>query len=171
MTQIGHKHSRRFTPYLLTLFFFIWVGNLVGLFPEAGNLTGNIAFTLTLGVFTLILTVFNGNKGYWKHIFMPPGVPIALLPIIVPVELFGILTKPASLVVRLFVAITAGHIVILSFIALIFVFESLAVGVASTVMLVFINFIEILVATIQAYVFTLFTAMYVGTAVAEEDHH
>lgn len=171
LTQIGHKHYRRFTPYLLTLFFFIWVGNLVGLFPEAGNLTGNIAFTLTLGLFTLILTVFNGNKGYWKHIFMPPGVPIALLPIIVPVEVLGILTKPASLVVRLFVAITAGHIVILSFIALIFVFESLAVGVASTVMLVFINFIEILVATIQAYVFTLFTAMYVGTAVAEEDHH
>jgi F-type H+-transporting ATPase subunit a len=171
LTQIGHKHYRKFTPYLLTLFFFIWVGNLVGLFPEAGNLTGNIAFTLTLGVFTLILTVFNGNKGYWKHIFMPPGVPLALLPIIVPVEVLGILTKPASLVVRLFVAITAGHIVILSFIALIFVFESLAVGVASTVMLVFINFIEILVATIQAYVFTLFTAMYVGTAVAEEDHH
>lgn len=171
LTQIGHKHYRKFTPYLLTLFFFIWVGNLVGLFPEAGNLTGNIAFTLTLGVFTLILTVFNGNKGYWKHIFMPPGVPLALLPIIVPVEVLGILTKPASLVVRLFVAITAGHIVILSFIALIFVFESMAVGVASTVMLVFINFIEILVATIQAYVFTLFTAMYVGTAVAEEDHH
>jgi F-type H+-transporting ATPase subunit a len=101
LPQIGHKHYRRFTPYLLTLFFFIWIGNLVGLFPEAGNLTGNIAFTLTLGVFTLLLTVFNGNKGYWKHIFMPPGVPIALLPIIVPVEVIGIITKPASLVVRL----------------------------------------------------------------------
>jgi F-type H+-transporting ATPase subunit a len=153
------------------LFSFIWVGNLLGLFPEAGNLTGNIAFTLTLGIFTLLLTVFNGNKGYWKHIFMPPGVPIALLPIIVPVEIIGIFTKPASLVVRLFVAITAGHIVILSFIALIFVFESLAVGVASTVMVVFINMIELLVATIQAYVFTLFTAMYIGTAVAEPEHH
>jgi F-type H+-transporting ATPase subunit a len=171
LAQIGHRHYRRFTPYLLTLFSFIWVGNLLGLFPEAGNLTGNIAFTLTLGIFTLLLTVFNGNKGYWKHIFMPPGVPIALLPIIVPVEIIGIFTKPASLVVRLFVAITAGHIVILSFIALIFVFESLAVGVASTVMVVFINMIELLVATIQAYVFTLFTAMYIGTAVAEPEHH
>lgn len=171
LAQIGQKHYRRFTPYLLTLFSFIWVGNLLGLFPEAGNLTGNISFTLTLGVFTLLLTVFNGNKGYWKHIFMPPGVPLGLLPIIVPVEVIGIFTKPASLVVRLFVAITAGHIVILSFIALIFVFESLAVGVASTVMVVFINMIELLVATIQAYVFTLFTAMYIGTAVAEPEHH
>lgn len=171
LPQIGHKHYRRFTPYLLTLFFFIFVGNLMGLFPEAANLTGNIAFTATLALFTLILTVFNGKKAYWKHIFMPPGVPAALLPVIVPVEIIGIFTKPASLMVRLFVAITAGKIVILSFIALIFVFESVAVGVASTVMIVFINLIKLLVAAIQAFVFTLFSAMYIGMAVVEDDHH
>jgi F-type H+-transporting ATPase subunit a len=147
------------------------VGNILGLFPEAANFTGNIALTFTLAIFTFILTNVNGNKAYWKHIFATPGVPLPLLLIIVPVEIIGIFTKPFALMVRLFVAITAGHIVILSFIALIFVFESLAVGVASTVMLVFINFIEILVATIQAYVFTLFSAMYIGLAVADHDHH
>jgi len=171
LPQIGAKNYRRFTPYLLTLFFFIWFGNLLGLFPEAANLTGNIAFTAVLAIFTLLLTVFNGNKGYWKHIFMPPGVPVALLPVIVPVEIIGIFTKPASLMVRLFVAITAGKIVILSFIALIFVFESFTVGLASTIMIVFINLIKLLVAVIQAFVFTLFSAMYIGMAVAEDEHH
>ncbi|MCL6258483.1 F0F1 ATP synthase subunit A [Aquiflexum sp. TKW24L] len=171
LPNIGHKKYRKFTPYLLTLFFFIWVGNILGLFPEAANFTGNIALTFTLAIFTFIITNVNGNKDYWKHVFATPGVPVPLLLIIVPVEIIGLFTKPFALMVRLFVAITAGHIVILSFIALIFVFESMAVGVASTIMVVFINFIEILVATIQAYVFTLFSAMYIGLAVAEHDHH
>ena len=143
----------------------------MGLFPEAANFTGNIALTFTLAIFTFIITNINGNKDYWKHVFATPGVPVPLLLIIVPVEIIGLFTKPFALMVRLFVAITAGHIVILSFIALIFVFESFAVGLASTVMVVFINFIELLVATIQAYVFTLFSAMYIGMAVAEHDHH
>ncbi len=167
--NIGHKY-KKFTPYLLTIFFFIWIGNLMGLIPGAANLTGNIAVTMTLAVFTFFATNLNGNKEYWKHVFATPGVPLPLLVVIVPVEFIGLFTKPFALMVRLFVAMTAGHIVILSFIGLIFVFESFAVGVASTMMVVFINLIELLVAVIQAYVFTLFSAMYIGQAVAEHDH-
>lgn len=168
--NIGPKY-KKFTPYLLTIFFFILTGNLLGLLPGAANLTGNIAVTMTLAVFTWFATNLNGNKDYWKHVVATPGVPLPLLLVIVPVEIIGLFTKPFALMVRLFVAITAGHIVILSFIGLIFVFESYAVGVASTIMVVFINMIELLVAAIQAYVFTLFSAMYIGQAVAEHDHH
>lgn len=169
LPNIGPRY-KQFTPYLLTLFFFIWIGNLLGLVPGAANLTGNIAVTITLAVITFLITNFNGNKDYWKHVFATPGVPLPLLFIIVPVEIIGLFTKPFALTVRLFVAITAGHIVILSFIGLIFVFESYAVGVASTLMVIFINIIELLVATIQAYVFTLFSAMYIGSAVADHSH-
>jgi F-type H+-transporting ATPase subunit a len=171
LPNIGHHKYKNFTPYLLTIFFFIWFGNLLGLFPGAANLTGNIAVTATLAIFTFFVTNLNGNKDYWKHVVATPGVPVPLLLIIVPVEIIGLFTKPFALMVRLFVAITAGHIVILSFIGLIFVFESLAVGLASTIMVVFINMIELLVASIQAYVFTLFSAMYIGQAVAEHEHH
>jgi len=171
--SIGPKY-KKFVPYLLTLFLFIWFGNLLGLMPGAANMTGNIGITFTLAILTFILTNINGNKDYWKHVFMTPGVPIPMLLIIVPVEIIGLFTKPFALMVRLFVAITAGHIVILGFIALVFIFESYAIGVVSTLMVTFINIIELLVATIQAYVFTLFTAMYIGSAVAEhahDDHH
>jgi F-type H+-transporting ATPase subunit a len=171
--SIGPKY-KKFVPYLITLFLFIWFGNLLGLLPGAANLTGNIAVTCTLAVLTFIITNVNGNKDYWKHVFATPGVPIPMLLIIVPVEIIGLFTKPFALMVRLFVAITAGHIVILGFIALAFIFESYTIGVVSTLMVTFINIIELLVATIQAYVFTLFTAMYIGGAVAEhahDDHH
>ena len=173
LKAIGPKHMK-FVPYLLTLFFFIWTGNLLGLMPGAANLTGNIAVTFTLAMITFVIVNVNGNKDYWKHVFATPGVPVALLPIIVVVEFIGLFTKPFALMVRLFVAITAGHIVILAFIALVFIFESYSIGVLSTVMVTFINVIELLVATIQAYVFTLFSAMYIGGAVAEhhhDDHH
>jgi len=169
LPNIGPRY-RQFTPFLLTLFFFIWFGNLLGLMPGAANLTGNIAVTVTLATATFIVTNINGNKDYWKHVFATPGVPLPLLLVIVPVEIIGLFTKPIALTVRLFVAITAGHIVILSFIGLIFIFESYAVGVASTLMVIFINIIELLVATIQAYVFTLFSAMYIGSAVADHSH-
>jgi F-type H+-transporting ATPase subunit a len=171
--SIGPKY-KKYVPYLITLFLFIWFGNLLGLLPGAANMTGNIAVTLTLAVLTFIITNVSGNKDYWKHVFMTPGVPIPMLLIIVPVEIIGLFTKPFALMVRLFVAITAGHIVILGFIALGFIFESYTIGIVSTVMVTFINIIELLVATIQAYVFTLFTAMYIGGAVAEhahDDHH
>lgn len=168
--SIGPKY-KKFVPYLLTLFFFIWIGNLMSLMPGAANLTGNIAVTATLAVLTFVIVNVNGNKEYWKHVFMTPGVPIPLLLVIVPVEIIGLFTKPFALMVRLFVAITAGHIVILAFIALVFIFESYPIGIVSTLMVTFLNLIELLVATIQAYVFTLFTAMYIGGAVAEHEHH
>jgi F-type H+-transporting ATPase subunit a len=168
--NIGPKYER-FLPYLLTLFFFILVGNLLGLLPGSGNLTGNIAVTLTLAVFTFIITNVNGNKNYWFHILWTPGVPLPLRLIILPVELISIFTKPFSLTVRLFAAITAGHIVLLSLLSLTFIFHSYLAGVGATIFVVFINLIELLVAGIQAYVFTLFTSLYIGMAVVEDDHH
>jgi len=168
--NIGH-HYEKYLPYLLTLFFFVLFGNLLGLLPGAANMTGNIAVTLTLAVFTFLITNFSGNKAYWGHIFWTPGVPWWLRPVMLPVELIGILTKPFSLTIRLFVAITAGHIVLLSLICLTFIFHSIYVGAAASLMVLFINLIELLVAGIQAYVFTLFTALYIGMATAEHEHH
>lgn len=168
--NIGHRYERYF-PFLLTLFFFILFGNLIGLLPGAGNLTGNIAVTMVLAVMTFIVTNVSGNRGYWSHIFWTPGLPFVLRPIILLVEVIGVFTKPISLMVRLFVAITAGHIVLLSLIVLIFVFRSYWVGFGSTVIVLFISLIEILVAAIQAYVFTLFSALYIGQATAEHEHH
>jgi F-type H+-transporting ATPase subunit a len=168
--NIGDRYERYF-PFLLTLFFFILFGNLLGLLPGAANLTGNIAVTMVLAIMTFIVTNVSGNKGYWGHIFWTPGLPFVLRPIILLVELIGVFTKPISLMVRLFVAITAGHIVLLSLIALIFIFQSYSVGFGSTLIVLFISLIEILVAAIQAYVFTLFSALYIGQATAEHEHH
>jgi F-type H+-transporting ATPase subunit a len=165
------RHYEKFFPYLLTLFFFILFGNLLGLLPGAGNLTGNIAVTMVLALFTFIITNVSGNKNYWKHIFWTPGLPFVMRFILLPVELIGVFTKPISLLIRLFVAITAGHIVLLSLIALTFVFSSYWVGLGSTLIVLFISLIEILVAAIQAYVFTLFSALYIGMATAEHEHH
>ncbi|MGI4743777.1 MAG: F0F1 ATP synthase subunit A [Janthinobacterium lividum] len=167
--SIGPKYER-YMPYLLTVFFFIWFNNLLGLTPGAANLTGNIAVTATLAIMTLVITLFSSNKNYWAHIFATPGVPKLLLPIMIPVELIGIVVKPFSLMVRLFANITAGHIVILSFISLIFIFRSPAVAPVSLAFGLFINVLELLVAILQAYIFTLLTAMYIGGAV-EEHHH
>ncbi len=166
--NIGPKYER-YLPYMLTLFFFIWFGNILGLMPAAANLTGNIAVTATLAMGTFLLTNFSGNKHYWKHVLWTPGVPHLMKIIIVPVEILGLFTKPFSLMIRLFVAITAGHIVVLSLISLTFIFQSWAVGIGSAVVLTVINIIELLVATIQAYVFTMFSSLYIGMAV--EDHH
>jgi len=172
--NIGPKYER-YMPYLLTVFFFIWFNNLLGLMPGGANLTGNIAVTLILALITLLITVFSGNKSYWGHIFATPGVPKWLAPIMIPVELIGILTKPFSLMVRLFANITAGHIIILSLFSLIFIFQSIAVGPLSVAFATFMNFLELFVALLQAYIFTLLSAMYFGGAVEEhehaEDHH
>lgn len=164
-------HYEKFFPYLLTLFFFILFGNILGLLPGAGNMTGNIAVTLVLAILSFIITNVYGNKDYWAHIFWTPGVPLPLRPIIILVEVIGIFTKPISLTMRLFVAITAGHIVLLSLICLTFVFGSVWVGFASAPIVLFINLIEIMVAGIQAYVFTLFTSLYIGMSTAEHEHH
>lgn len=168
--NIGH-HYEKFFPYLLTLFFFILFGNLLGLLPGAGNLTGNISVTMVLALLTFIITNVNGNKGYWSHILWTPGVPLPLRLVILPVEIIGIFTKPISLTIRLFVAITAGHIVLLALICLTFIFGSIWVGVGSSIIVLFISLIELLVAGIQAYVFTLFTSLYIGMAIADHDHH
>ena len=171
--NIGEKKYEKFMPYLLSVFFFIWFNNLMGLLPGAANLTGNIAITMTLALFTFVITTFSGNKDYWQHIFNTPGVPWWLkipLPIMPIVEFIGILTKPFSLMVRLFANITAGHFIILSLIALVFIFESVYIGPISVLFGLFMNMVELLVAFIQAFVFTLLSAIYFGLAV-EEHHH
>ena len=168
--NIGPKYER-YLPYLLTLFFFILFGNLLGLLPGAANLTGNIAVTTVLALLTFLITSFSGNKAYWSHIFWTPGVPLPLRVIILPVEVIGIFTKPFSLMVRLFAAITAGHIVLLSLLCLTFIFHSWGAGIGASIFVIFINLIELLVAGIQAYVFTLFSSLYIGMAIEEHDHH
>jgi ATP synthase subunit 6 len=171
--NIGTKKYAKYMPYLLTIFFFIWINNLIGLipfFPFSANLTGNIFFTFVLALITFIVTTFSGSKDYWKHILLPP-VPKALYPIMIPVEIIGMLTKPFALMIRLFANITAGHIIILSLVSLIFIFKTVAVAPISGAFVVFMSVLEMLVAALQAYIFTLLTALFIGQAVEEHDHH
>ncbi|MFC2097329.1 F0F1 ATP synthase subunit A, partial [Bacteroidota bacterium] len=178
--SIGEKKYEKYTPYLLSIFFFIFLNNLLGLipiFPGGANVTGNIAVTMVLAVFTFIITTISANKNYWKHIFNAPGVPwwlkfpIPLMPII---EVLGVFTKPFVLMVRLFANITAGHIIALSFFSLIFIFGKISPGlgygvsVISVAFTIFMTLLELLVAFIQAYVFTLLSALYFGLAITED---
>jgi F-type H+-transporting ATPase subunit a len=171
--NIGEHKYERYMPYLLTVFFFILINNLMGLIPFpppfGANVTGNIAVTFVLAFFTFIITQFSGNKAYWRHIFATPGVPIWLLPIMIPVELIGIVSKPFALMIRLFANITAGHIIVLSLICLIFIFESVAVAPVSFLFVIFMDCLELLVAFLQAYVFTLLSSLFISLAVKE--HH
>ena len=174
--NIGEKKYRKFTGYLLTVFFFIWSLNLVGLTPLGFNVTGQLAVTAALAVLTLVIYTANGNKDYWLHILWMPGVPYLLRPVLAIIELAGaLLIKPFSLLVRLFANISAGHIVVMSLIAIMFTLrESLgAVGATSLsfVLSFFITLIEVLVAFLQAYIFTMLSALFIGMAVAEHDHH
>ena len=172
--NIGEKKYGKYMPYLLTIFFFIWINNLIGLipfFPFSSNLTGNIYFTFVMAFITFLVTTFSGNKDYWGHIFNTPGVPVWLAPIMIPVEVIGMLTKPFALMIRLFANITAGHIIILSLISLIFIFDTVAVSPISGAFVLFMSVLEMLVAALQAYVFTLLSALFIGQAVAEHDHH
>ena len=171
--NIGKQHAK-FTPLLLTFFFFILINNLMGLLPGAANVTGNIAVTFVLSAITFFVTTIFGNKNYWGHIFKPPGVPLALMPIMVPIEIIGIFTKPFALMIRLFANISAGHIIILSLISLIFIAQSAmgtagAWGVApvSALFVLFIYCIEVLVAFLQAYIFTLLSSVFIGLAVQD----
>ncbi|MBE7175349.1 MAG: F0F1 ATP synthase subunit A [Mucilaginibacter polytrichastri] len=169
--NIGHKYPR-YMPLLLTVFFFIWLNNIMGLipfFPGGANVTGNIAVTIVLSVVTLIVVNFSGNKYYWKHIFLP-STPWWLYPIMWPVELIGVISKPFALLVRLFANITAGHIIVLSLISLIFIFKSLAIAPVSVAFVLFMDVLELLVAFLQAFIFTMLTALFIGMAV-EEHHH
>ncbi len=166
--NLGDK-TERYLPYLLTLFFFILINNLMGLLPGAANLSGNITVTLVLAFITFIIVHFNANKHYWLHLVAPSGVPPVMYPLFWIIEFIGVLMKPASLCIRLFANITGGHIIILSLLGLIFVFKSYVIGVGLGVFSLFMTGIEIMVAFIQAFIFTLLTSMYIGSAV--EDNH
>ncbi len=170
INNIGEKHYRRFMPYLLTVFFFIWFNNMLGLIPGGANLTGNIAITAVLAVIAFFITNLNGKSNYWLHIFAMPGVPKWMLVILTPVEIVGIFMKPFSLMVRLFANITAGHIILLSLLSLIFIFKNVALGLAVVPFSLFMNVIELIVAFIQAFIFTMLVSTYIGAAV-EEHHH
>ncbi|WP_394369017.1 F0F1 ATP synthase subunit A [Hyunsoonleella ulvae] len=167
--NIGEKKYKRYMPYLLTVFFFIWIINLLGLTPLGVNVTNNIAVTLALALITYFLTTFTANKNYWGHIFWMPGVPWPMKIILAPIELLGTIIKPFSLMIRLYANITAGHIVLMSIIGLMFIFKnwigsSLSFGLAFA-----LSLLELLVAALQAYIFTMLSALYFGAAV--EEHH
>jgi F-type H+-transporting ATPase subunit a len=173
-------HYARFMPFLLTVFFFILINNLMGLipiFPFGANVSGSISVTFTLAAITFILTLIHGNRHYWGHILAMPGVPKPVLLILTPVEILGVFLRPSILMIRLFANITAGHIIVLSFFALIFIFGEINAGlgwgvsVFSLLFTVFMSMLELLVAFIQAFVFTFLSAMYLGSAIEEPHHH
>ena len=168
--NIGEKHYKKYMSYLLTIFFFIWFLNIFGLTPLGINVTGNIAITFGLAVITFVITNLTANKNYWGHIFWMPGVPLPMKIILAPIELLGVFIKPFSLMIRLYANIFAGHIVLMSLIGLMFIFKNW-LGSSLSFMLSFaISTIEILVALLQAYIFTMLSALYFGSAV-EEHHH
>ena len=174
--NLGDRWNR-YMPYLLTVFFFILINSLFGLIPASANVTGNIAFTVVLGIISLIVILFSTTGHFWKHIFWPPGVPFLVKFILVPVELAGVLIiKPAALIIRLFANMVAGHIIIISFISLIFIFGAMntiagwGFSPVSILFTVFIYLIEILVAFIQAFIFTNLTAIFIGQGFEGSDH-
>ena len=169
--NIGEKKYAKFMPYLLTLFFFIWVNNLLGLLPGAANVTGNIAVTFVLALIALIVINTSGNKGYWGHMLWMPGVPVPVKLLLMPIELAGIVIKPVALMIRLFANITAGHIIIMALISLIFIFQTEAMAAGSIPLALFIYCLELLVAALQAFVFTMLVSLFIGMAVAEHDEH
>ena len=174
--NLGHKWEK-YLPFLLTIFFFILINNIFGLIPGSANVTGNIAFTFVLGIISFIVILASSKKHYWGHIFNPPGMPLLVKFILVPVEFVSVFIKPMALIIRLFANMVAGHIIIICLISLIFIFAEMNkyIGIASTPVAigftVFIYFIEILVAFLQAYIFTMLTAVFVGQAFEGEHHH
>lgn len=168
--NIGEKHYKKYMSYLLTVFFFVWFLNIFGLTPLGINVTGNIAITFGLAIITFLITNISANKYYWGHIFWMPGVPVFMKIVLIPIELLGIIIKPFALMIRLYANIFAGHIVLMSLIGLMFIFKSW-LGSSLSFMLSFaISTIEILVALLQAYIFTMLTALYFGSA-KQEHHH
>jgi F-type H+-transporting ATPase subunit a len=171
--NIDHHKYHKYVPYLLTIFFFIWINNMLGLIPiipGGANLTGNITITFFLAFCTLLVTVFSGNKNYWGHIFWMPGIPVPMKIFMIPIELIGILTKPFALMVRLFANISAGHIIVLALISIIFINKNMAWAGLSVPMALFISVLEILVAFLQGFLFAMLSALFIGAAV-EEAHH
>jgi F-type H+-transporting ATPase subunit a len=177
LPSLGKKKAAQYTPFLLTVFFFIWMCNMLGLIPFLGgfNITGTLSITLVLAAIVFIITSVSGNKHYWGHIFWPPGVPGFVKVILVPIEFMSIFIKPCVLMIRLTANITAGHIIILAFVGLALMFgqqspvAGYGVGVGSVLFMAFMYCLELLVAFLQAYVFTLLAALYFGDAT--QDHH
>jgi F-type H+-transporting ATPase subunit a len=169
--NLGQKYEKYF-PYLLSVFFFILINNIFGLIPGTANVTGNIAFTIVLGLISFLFIMFSANKHYWAHIFNPP-VPGGIKAIMIPVEILSVFTKPFALIIRLFANMLAGHIIIICLISLIFIFANISTGIGwgfspvSIAFATFIYLIELLVAFIQAFIFTNLTAVFIGQAIEE----
>jgi len=171
--QIDKDKADKFVPFLLTLFFFIWINNLIGLvpfFPGGSNLSGNISFTATLAVFSFFAINLFGSRDYWKHTFTAPGVPFFVKFLLVPVEFVGLFTKPFALMIRLFANITAGHIVILSLVTMIFILKSVYIAPVSILLSLVMLLLEFLVAVLQAYIFTMLTALFIGMSTSKAEH-
>ncbi|MCS6917653.1 MAG: F0F1 ATP synthase subunit A [Chitinophagales bacterium] len=173
---LGHR-ADYYLPYLLTLFFFIWINNLLGLIPGAANVTGNISVTATLALLTFILMMAGSKRDFWLHMLAPPGVPAGVLPILVPIEfLSNVVLKPFALLIRLFANMLAGHLIILSFMSIIFLFAamSLAAGIGASIFSVafsvFVYLLELLVAVLQAYIFTILSALFISETGATHSH-
>ena len=173
--NLGDK-TDKYLPYLLSVFFFILACNLLGLLPFGATATANITTTAVLALVTFVVTQFAGTKDYWGHIFNPPGIPLVVKPILIPIEIIGLFTKPFALAVRLFANMTAGHLVILNLLGLIFVIGGMSAtagyltSIPAVLLTVAIYFLELLVAFIQAYVFTILSALFIGMATAEHEH-
>jgi F-type H+-transporting ATPase subunit a len=168
--NIGEKSYRKYMPYLLTVFFFIWFLNLAGMTPLGINVTGNIALTSALAIMTYLITTFTAKKDYWMHIFWMPGVPWPMKIVLAPIELLGTFIKPFALMIRLYANMLAGHLVLGALIAAVFYFDAVAAKGAFVGLTFFLNLIELLVALLQAYIFTMLTALYFGAAAEEHDH-
>src|SRR5690606_32768027 len=172
--NIGHRY-KEFMPYLLSVFFLIFLLNIMGLTPIGFNVTGNISVTLCLALFTFFITNFKANKDYWKHIFWMPGVPVPFKIVLAPIEVLGMFTKPFSLMLRLFANITAGHSVVMGLIAIVYLFQQqLTVGGSigvSMLLTLILFFLELLVAFLQAFIFTMLSSLFIGMAVEEHAHH
>ncbi len=168
--NIGEKHYRKYMSFLLTIFFFVWFMNMFGLTPLGVNVTGNIAITAALAIIAYIITTLTAKKDYWMHIFWMPGVPVPMKIVLAPIELLGTIIKPFSLMIRLYANMLAGHVVLMSLIALMYKADSI-VGSPLAFLLAFVlTILEVLVALLQAYIFTMLAALYFGSAV-EEHHH
>lgn len=165
------KNYKKYMSFLLTVFFFVWFLNLLGMTPLGVNVTGNIAVTFALALLTFLITTFTANKNYWGHIFWMPGVPKLMRIVLAPIEVLGMFIKPFSLMIRLYANMTAGHVVLMSIIGLMFLFQnwigsSLSFGLAFA-----LSILELLVAALQAYIFTMLSALYFGMANEEHDDH
>ena len=165
--NIGKKHYKRYMSFLLTVFFFIWIINLFGLTPLGVNVTNNISVTFSLALLTYLITTFTANKSYWGHIFWMPGVSVPMKIMLAPIELLGTIIKPFSLMIRLYANIIAGHVVLMSILGLIFIFQNWIGGTLSFGLAFALSLLELLVAALQAYIFTMLSALYFGAAVEE----